>query len=109
MLTAEDGKSALAILEQTDRQIDLLLTESFGMNGRQLAERATGDRPTIRVLYMTGYSRNAIVHHGRLDPGVALIQKPIAQADLALKIRDVLERGRRRDVNNQQIIAQDGR
>jgi hypothetical protein len=44
----------------------------------------------MRVLYMTGYSRNAIVHHGRLDPGVALIQKPIAQQELALKVRQVL-------------------
>jgi signal transduction histidine kinase len=91
-LTAEDGKSALAILEQSDRPIDLLLTDVVlpGMNGRQLAEQATAHRPTLRVLYMTGYSRNAIVHHGRLDPGVALIQKPIAQAELALKIRQVL-------------------
>jgi hypothetical protein len=45
----------------------------------------------MRVLFMTGYSRNAIVHQGRLDPGVALIQKPLSAASLALKIREVLE------------------
>ena len=92
VLTAEDGKAALEVIEQRDQQVDLLLTDVVlpGMNGRQLAELATGHRPTMRVLYMTGYSRNAIVHHGRLDPGVALIQKPIAQMALALKIRELL-------------------
>ena len=92
VLTAEDGNAALAMIEQSDRRIDLLLTDVVlpGMNGRQLAELANGHRPALRVLYMTGYSRNAIVHHGRLDPGVALIQKPIAQKELATKVRDVL-------------------
>ena len=92
VLTAEDGKAALVILEQNDRRIDLLLTDVVlpGMNGRQLADLANDHRPTLRVLYMTGYSRNAIVHHGRLDPGVALIQKPIAQMELAVRIRELL-------------------
>jgi hypothetical protein len=48
-------------------------------------------RPSIKVLFMTGYSRNAIVHQGRLDPGVELIQKPVTQALLAAKVRDVLD------------------
>jgi two-component system NtrC family sensor kinase len=93
VLTAEDGKAALVILEQNERRIDLLLTDVVlpGMNGRQLVDLAKDHRPTLRVLYMTGYSRNAIVHHGRLDAGVALIQKPIAQMELALKIRELLK------------------
>jgi CheY-like chemotaxis protein len=92
VLSAEDGKAALALIEQRDRRIDLMLTDVVlpGINGRQLAELATAHRPALRVLYMTGYSRNAIVHHGRLDAGVALIQKPIAQKELALKLREVL-------------------
>jgi CheY-like chemotaxis protein len=55
-----------------------------------LADEATASYPDIRILFMTGYSRNAIVHQGRLDPGVALIQKPLTQADLAMKVREVL-------------------
>ena len=48
-------------------------------------------RPDLKVLFMTGYSRNAIVHQGRLDPGVAMIQKPILQTTLAKRIRDALD------------------
>jgi hypothetical protein len=60
------------------------------MNGRQLAEAAMPLRPGLRVLFMTGYSRNAIVHQGRLDAGVFLIQKPLSAATLAAKIREVM-------------------
>jgi hypothetical protein len=49
-------------------------------------------RPGLRVLYMTGYSRNAVVHHGRLDEGVDLIQKPVSQAQLATRVREILDR-----------------
>ena len=63
-----------------------------GMNGRQLAEAALAAMPKLKVLYMTGYSRNAIVHQGRLDPGVSMLQKPLTQAMLAAKIRDLLDR-----------------
>jgi CheY-like chemotaxis protein len=62
-----------------------------GMNGRELGHRAQQIRPELRVLYMTGYSRNAVVHHGRLDEGVALLQKPITQTSLAARIRDILD------------------
>jgi CheY-like chemotaxis protein len=61
-----------------------------GMTGRELAEEVQRRWPKIRVLYMTGYARNSIIHHGRLDPGVALITKPFSQTDLAAKIRQVL-------------------
>jgi FixJ family two-component response regulator len=62
-----------------------------GMNGRKLADEATQRAPRLRVLYMTGYSRNAIVHQGRLDPGVDLIQKPITSEHLAGAVRKVLD------------------
>jgi CheY-like chemotaxis protein len=61
------------------------------MNGRQLAEEARRRRPDLKVLYTTGYARNAIVHHGRLDPGVDLISKPFSYSALAAKVREVLE------------------
>ena len=75
----------------------LLLNEEGlpgGMNGRQLADEARRRRPELRVLFTTGYARNAIVHHGRLDPGVELIVKPYTYAALARKIRTMLETGK---------------
>ena len=62
-----------------------------GMNGRQLSEEARKRRPDLKVLFTTGYARNAIVHDGRLDPGVELITKPFSQATLAEKLRDILD------------------
>ena len=76
-----------------DRQrqpIDLLFTDVImpgGMNGRELAEEARKRRPGIRVLFTSGYTENAIVHHGRLDPGVLLLAKPYRRSDLATLIR----------------------
>ena len=61
------------------------------MNGRQLADEARKRRPHLRVLFTTGYARNAIVHDGRLDPGVELITKPYSQAALSMKLRDMLD------------------
>jgi PAS domain S-box-containing protein len=90
---ASDGPVALSVLEKLAR-VDLLLTDvglPNGMNGRQLADEVRRRRPEIRVLYTTGYARNAIVHHGRLDPGVELIVKPFSQSSLAAKIRHVLD------------------
>jgi CheY-like chemotaxis protein len=93
VLSAASPKAALAVLEQK-RRIDLLLTDIVmsGMNGRDLAKAAEALRPNLPVLYMTGYSRNAVVHHGRLDEGVNLLQKPVSQANLAARVRDVLDR-----------------
>ena len=68
-----------------------------GINGRELGRRAQAMRPGLPVLYMTGYSRNAIVHQGRLDEGVELLQKPVGQAQLAARIRALLDRGRALD------------
>jgi CheY-like chemotaxis protein len=61
------------------------------MNGRRLAEEAKQHQAALKVLYMTGYSRNAIVHQGRLDPGVELLQKPLTSEQLAAAVRKVLD------------------
>ena len=89
---AADGLEAKTILE-SDRPIDLLLTDVIlpgGMSGRDLATLAEELRPGLKVLYMSGYTENAIVHHGRLDPGVTLLSKPFKRADLARKVHEVL-------------------
>ena len=62
-----------------------------GMNGRQLANAVRQRWPAVKVLFTTGYARNAITHHGRLDPGVHLVVKPFTQAALAHKVRSVLD------------------
>jgi len=61
------------------------------MTGRQLADEALKRRPGLKVLFTTGYARNAIVHHGRLDSDVEMIGKPFTYADLAAKIRSVID------------------
>jgi len=83
-------------LLRSDRTIDLLLTDIImpGWNGRELAKEADRLRPGLKVLYMTGYSRNAVVHQGRLDEGVDLLQKPVSQAQLATRVRAALDRKR---------------
>jgi CheY-like chemotaxis protein len=89
-----NATAALPILEENERRIDLLLTDVVmpGRNGRELGKHAQSLRPGLPVLYMTGYSRNAVVHHGRLDEGVDLLQKPIGQQVLAARVRDLLDR-----------------
>jgi len=91
---APDGAAALALLESEPFRVDLLLTDIVmpGMNGRQLADALHRRQPELKVLFITGYSRNAVVHQGRLDAGVSLLQKPLTQAMLASKIREILDR-----------------
>ena len=91
---APDAGAALAILEQPSTKIDLMLTDVVmpGMNGRELSKRALELRPELKVLFMSGYSRNAVVHHGRVDLDVQLIQKPVSLQDLTARIRDMLDR-----------------
>ncbi|MGA8057709.1 MAG: PAS domain S-box protein [Candidatus Binataceae bacterium] len=96
VLEASDGPSGLRLLD-THRAIKLLLTDvglPGGMNGRQLADEAQRRKADLKVLFMSGYARNAIVHHGRLDPGVELIVKPFTHAGLAAKVRRVLDDAR---------------
>ena len=91
---AEDGPTALALLK-ANGHVDLLFTDVVlpgGMTGAVLAQKAAELQPGIKTLFTTGYARNAIVHHGRLDPGVDLITKPFSYADLAARVRDILDR-----------------
>ncbi|HSV25587.1 MAG TPA: response regulator, partial [Xanthobacteraceae bacterium] len=92
IIEAEDGPAALRQIERNEA-VDLLFTDIGlpGMNGRELAEEALRRRPKLKVLYTTAYAKNAVVHHGRLDPGVQLIPKPFTHADLATKIRTVMD------------------
>jgi PAS domain S-box-containing protein len=94
VLEAHDGPSALRLLERQEGRVDLLFTDVVlpsGMTGAVLAENARILRPGLKVLFTTGYARNAIVHHGRLDPGVHLITKPFSYAELASRVRDLLD------------------
>ncbi|WP_407159287.1 ATP-binding protein [Bradyrhizobium sp. STM 3557] len=93
VVEAHDGPSALRLLERQGR-VDLLFTDVVlpgGMTGAQVAEQARDLKPNLKVLFTTGYARNAIIHQGRLDKGVRLITKPFSSADLAARIRDVLD------------------
>ena len=94
VIEAKDSASALRLLD-ADKKFDLLLTDVVlpGKNGRELATEVENRRPGTKIIFMTGYSRNAIVHHGRLDPGTELIQKPLVERVLARKIRQVLDSG----------------
>ena len=94
VLEAHDGPSALRLLERQEGRVDLLFTDVVlpsGMTGAMLAEEARAVRPDLKVLFTTGYARNAIVHHGRLDAGVELITKPFSYSDLANRVRDLLD------------------
>src|SRR5262249_47321348 len=90
VLEASNGDDALRLMKESKR-IDLVLTDVVmpGMNGRKLAEEATRSQPQLKVLFTTGYSRNAIVHQGRLDPGVTLMQKPLTSDQIAAMVRQV--------------------
>ena len=93
VLEAADGAEALRILARR-HDIDVMFTDiglPGGMTGRQLADTARSRRPDLRVVYTTGYARNAIVHGGVLEPGTELLPKPFSFAALAMKIRTVLD------------------
>jgi signal transduction histidine kinase len=91
VVQAGNGRQALEVLELHPR-IDLIFTDIVmpEVNGRQLVDQAVRKRPGIKVLYTTGYTRNAIVHNGVLDHGVSLLAKPFTLEQLAYKLREVL-------------------
>ncbi len=93
VIVAGTGASALEQLGTTAR-VNLLLTDVVmpgGMNGRELAVQVARRAPGIQVPYMSGYTENAILHHGRLDADAKLLQKPFRRADLARAVREVLD------------------
>jgi PAS domain S-box-containing protein len=95
VVEAHDGPSALRLLERQAR-VDLLFTDVVlpgGVTGAQVAAEAREVKPGLKVLFTTGYARDAIVHRGRLDMGVKLIAKPFGSEELATKVRDVLDEG----------------
>jgi CheY-like chemotaxis protein len=94
VLEAAGGEQALGIAEEHARPVHALVTDVVmpEMNGRQLAEEASRRRPDLKVLFTTGYTRNAIVHNGMLDHGVSLIGKPFTLEQLARKVAEVLGR-----------------
>jgi CheY-like chemotaxis protein len=92
VLAAHDGPSALTAAETHPGPIHVLLTDVVlpGMNGKQLADRLTGLRPELKVLYTSGYTRDVIAHRGVLDADVAYLAKPYSPEALAAKMREVI-------------------
>jgi two-component system cell cycle sensor histidine kinase/response regulator CckA len=94
VLVAALPSEALSIAGERDRRIDLLLTDVImpGMSGSELCRRVQAMRPGLRVLYMSGFADDTVVHHGVLDPDTPFLQKPFTGPALAQKIRETLDR-----------------
>jgi two-component system, cell cycle sensor histidine kinase and response regulator CckA len=94
VLTASTGVEALRVAATYPGQIDLVITDVImpgGLSGPQLIQQLLAQRPTVKVLYISGYTDEAIVHHGVLGAGLAFLQKPFSPATLARKVRDILD------------------
>jgi len=93
VLMAADGQEALKLSERYADPIDLLLTDVImpgGLSGRDLAKRLILQRPQTKTLYMSGYTDDAIIHHGVLEPGLAFLPKPFTSAELTHRVREAL-------------------
>lgn len=95
VITAATGSDAQRVAQTHEGPIHLLLTDVImpQMLGKDVAEKVSGARPGIRVLYMSGYAHPVLATEGRLDPGVTLVEKPFSEAVLLEKAREVLDAG----------------
>jgi two-component system, cell cycle sensor histidine kinase and response regulator CckA len=93
VLPASHGRDALRVSEEHSESIELMVTDVImpGMSGREVAERLQAKRPTMKVLYVSGYTDNIIAERGMLEPGMAFLQKPFSPAHFAAKVREVLD------------------
>ncbi len=94
VIEAENGKKALQVCKKdSEKPIQLLITDVImpDMGGSELAKKLEKLKPKMKVLYISGYTDNTIVHHGVLDEGVAFLQKPFSSQGLAQKVREVLD------------------
>jgi PAS domain S-box-containing protein len=93
VMVAENGPSALELAKERPSGFDLLLTDVImpRMSGKELARTLGADQPSLKVLFLSGYTDDIIAHHGVLDPGVAFLQKPVTLKALAQKVREVLD------------------
>ena len=93
VLLTDNGRACLKTLAENNH-VDLLLTDILlpgDMNGQQVADAAVAKRNDLKVLFMSGYPRDAIVDQGRLKPGVELLRKPFSASELARRVRDILD------------------
>jgi CheY-like chemotaxis protein len=93
VLAAADGPEALSVAEQHASAIHILVTDVVmpGMSGRDVGRQLAARRPDMRVLYLSGYADDSIVHHGVLEPGLAFLQKPFAPETLVRRVRELLD------------------
>ena len=93
VIEAADGREALRLLEQHGGSIDLLLTDIVmpGLNGRELSQKALASKPGLKVIYMSGYTDEALSDTGALGPGVSFLRKPLKLDTLSTRIREVLD------------------
>jgi CheY-like chemotaxis protein len=94
VIEAVDGATALHVLERVDQKISLLFTDVImpQMSGSDLADEARKRRPDLKILFMSGYTRDVIARDGRLEKGVELLSKPFTYASLSKKLREVMDR-----------------
>jgi CheY-like chemotaxis protein len=93
VITATNGDDAIRVAREYDGPIDLLLSDVVmpGMTGRELAKHLAPLQPTMKVLYMSGYTDSAIADHGVLEAGTYLLRKPFTEEALTQKVREVLD------------------
>ena len=92
VLEADSGEAGIAIADKHEGQIDLIITDVMmpGMSGREMVNKLNQTRPAIRILYLSGYTEDAIVSEGKFESGTAFLQKPFSLQSLSKKVREVL-------------------